>query len=474
MNDLDEHVYRLGETENADETWLDAQDALWTSSGLGGPSIAEFLGLSSPYRVTGRQALEQAAALICLDVLSQDISKAKLQLKEKLKGGGDRVVEPTEHYLAEMLELEPNPRHTWVEFVGMMVFHLAMVSNSYALVRRNRVGEIFSIVPTTPMRTDPRINESTGEVFYDITAVTSQEAALLGGNYITAPERDVIHIRQRMLDGFFGYSTLLTGGRTLSLGRSLENYERELFDENGMIRGVFTRPKDAGPMDDPAFRRLKDQLRKLMNRVRSKDEPIVLEDGIDYTEMGMKAHEAEMAKALDNQIEMTCKLWRMPPHKALHLQAVKYDNIAPMEMVYVRDTLVPLCQLIEQRLAKTLLTRQERLRFKFEFNRDEMTIVDSKAETERVVRLVQAGVITLNEGRVDQGYNPRKNGDVYVVAANTKQVDEDGELFVTGASDKSTSTSATDSPQDGTGANDASQTDGGTDASKGLRVVSSR
>lgn len=470
----DDHVYRLGETDEADSTWLDAQDALWTSAGFGGPSIAEFLGLSSPYRVTGRQALEQAAALICLDVLSQDISKAKLQLKEKLKGGGDRVMEPGEHPLAELLELEPNARHTWVEFTGMLVFHLAMVSNSYALVRRNRLGEVMSLVPTTPMRTDPRINESTGEVFYDITATTSQEAALLGGYDITAPERDVIHVRQRMLDGFYGYSTLLTGGRTLSLGRTLEKYERELFDENGMIRGVFTRPKDAGKLDDPGFRRLKDQLRKLMNRVREKDEPIVLEDGITYEDMGMKAHEAEMAKALENQVEMTCKLWRMPPHKALHMSAVKYDNIAPMEMVYVRDTLVPLCQLIEQRLAKTLLTREERLRFKFEFNRDDMTIVDSKAETERVTKLVAAGVITLNEARVDQGYNPRKNGDIYVVAANTKQVDENGKEFVTGAADKTaTDQAATDqSSGDQTGADNASQTDGG--ASKGLRVVSSR
>lgn len=151
----------------------------------------------------------------------------------------------------------------------------------------------------------------------------------------------------------------------------------------------------------------------------------------------MKANEAEMAKALDKQIEMICKLWRMPPHKAMHLVAVKYENITALEMIYVRDTLLPLCRLIEERLARILLTREERLRFKFEFDRDEMAVADEKAEGEEIIKLGERGFISHDEVREARRFNPRKNGKgkVYTVPANVKIVDEDGNTVVTGAKD---------------------------------------
>jgi HK97 family phage portal protein len=429
-------AYVLGETRDADDNWVEAQDALWTSGGFGGPAITDLLGLSSPHRVTGRQALEQAAALICLDVLSQDISKATLRLKETVRGGGRIDVDPNSHPVARMLALEPSPRHTWTEFVGMLVYHLCLSSNSYTYVKRNVQGDALQLVPVMPARTgDPLINEQTGELFYEISAGNLIEKVALGAWDIKAPERDVIHVRQRMIDGFLGYSTLVAGGRTLSLNRDLINYEQRLFSEDALIRGVFVRDGDKGEMTDAVFRRMKSQLKKLMHRVRDHGDPILLEDGVTYQELGMKANEAEMAKALDSQIEMICKLWRMPPHKAMHLAAVKYENLATLEMVYVRDTLIPLCRLIEARFAKTLLTEQERLRFTFEFDRDEMAIADEKAEGEEAIKLAERGFISHDEVRAARRYNPRPkgHGKVYTVPANVKIVDEEGNTIVTGA-----------------------------------------
>lgn len=458
-------AYVLGETRDADDNWLEAQDALWTSGGFGGPALTDMLGLSSSFRVTGRQALEQAAVLICLDVLSQDISKATLRLKETVKGGGTIDVDPKRHKVAEMLALEPNQRHTWVEFVGMLVYHMVLSSNSYCYVRRTIQGDPVELIPVMPARVgDPRINERTGELFYDISAGNLLEKVALGAWVIEAPERDVVHVRQRMLDGFMGYSTLLAGGRTLSLNRDLLQYEHKLFSEDALIRGVFVRGKESGPMSDEVFRRMKGQLKKLMQRVRDNGDPILLEDGVTYQELGMKANEAEMGKALDKQIEMVCKLWRMPPHKAMHLTAVKYENLATLEMVYVRDTLIPLCRLIESRFAKTLLTKEERLRFKFEFDRDEMAIADEKAEGEEAIKMAERGFISHDEVREHRRWNPRAGGKgkVYSIPANVKVVDENGETVVTGAKVSGDDPDAPEVPP---------PADDGDDETKGLRLV---
>lgn len=456
--DLFPGCYSLGRTKDADD--------LWTTTGFGGPSIAEFLGLHSEFRTTGKEALEQAASLICVDILAQDISKATLRMKEKKAGGGTTDVDPTRHPMAMFLALDPNRRHTWTEFTAMLVYHMAMASNSYAYAPRSNAGEVLELIPIVPGNVVDRVNRASREIFYDFNARNAHEQALLGTDFLTAPERDVLHVRQRMVNGFSGYSTLLAGRKTLSLARDIEEYERQLFSENGLIRGFFSRPAAMGVMGDEPFRRVKSQLKKLMERVRKggKDEPILLEDGISFNELAMKATEADMVKALDKQIEMTGKLWRMPPHKTMSLTAVKYENLNAMEMVYVRDTLVPLCKLIEARLARLLLTPQERLRFFFEFDRDEMSISDAKAESDRIYKAVGQGRITINEGRADDGYNPVPWGNARVVPVNTILVDENNNVVASGA--KATDHNATtDDTTSDTPAED--------DSKKGLRLVAS-
>jgi HK97 family phage portal protein len=420
-------VYTVGETRDAD-------DALWTTSGFGGPSIAEFFGLTSPYRVTGRQALEQAAALICVDVLAQDISKAPLHLKARLRGGGDRVVEPGDHPIAGMLALEPNERHTWPEFISMMVYHLALSSNSYSYLQRDRQGDITALVPVMPGRVQERINAQSYETFYDINASTLQELALLRQPFITAPERDVLHIRQRMLDGFWGYSTLTAGGRSLSIGKDLDYYQRTQFAGSAADRGYFSRPAEQGKIDDDVFRRIKSQLKKLVQRARD-GEAILLEDGITYKEFTVNATQAELIKALDKHIETICKLWRMPPHKAMHLTAVKYENLTAMEKVYVRDTLIPLVSLIEARLSKMLLSKNERMQLFFEFDRDAMAIFDEAQLREDVKMMLDRSAIELDEARDALGWNPMPGGrgQRRIVPVNTVLVDRNDEVVVSGA-----------------------------------------
>ena len=420
--------YRLGETCEVDPaTWTTPTD-LW-----GVDSFADFLGLSPEYRISQRGVLELTAAMICLDVLAQDISKATLRLKKKVKGGAVDA-EARDNPLAEMLLLEPNRRHTWVEMIQMLVYHLGMSSNTYGYVRRRRDGTPEQIIPLMPKQVNEAINQSTGEVFYQISAANVQEKALLGAETIIAAERDVLHIRNRLLDGFWGQSTIAIGGRTLSLGRELLNFERLQYSAKRSETGYWVRDQNE-PLDAEAFRLMKGQIQRVLaNRTA---EPIVLEDGVEFKQFGHTAADNDLIKALDKQIEMICKLWRMPPHKAMHFASIKYENLATLEMVYVRDTLIPLCKLIEQRLARTLLSREDRLKFYFEFDRDEMAIADEKIRLDWIKTLVERGIITLNEARQEAGWNPRPNGDLYILPVNTVLVNSRNQVVASGSVDAS-------------------------------------
>lgn len=423
-------------------------DTVWTASGWWGTSIAEALGLSGECRISPVGVMQITAAMICLDVLAQDISKTTLRFKKRVKGGFVEVL-PNEHPIAEMLALEPNRRHTWPEFTQMMVYHLGLMNNSYAYIRRRRDGVPEQIVPLAPRQVQEAVDQESGDVFYQINASSVQEAALLGAEMRIAHERDVVHIRNRLLDGFWGTSTIAVGAQTLRMGQEVLDYERRMYSGHVYNRGYFHRDKPAdsdSTVNDQIFRRIKSQIEKILSQRAGPGDAVLLEDGIKFEKFGMTAVEANLDKALDNQIEAICKLWRMPPHKIMHFASIKYENLQTIEKQYVKDTLLPLCRLIEERIARTLLTREERLKFKFEFDRDEIAIDDEEAHREWIKMMLDKGAISLNEAREEAGWNPRPGGNVYIVPVNVQLVDSRNNVVVAPATGSNAEETETEDP----------------------------
>lgn len=375
-------------------------------------------------------ALQQAAFMLCIDVISQDIAKATLQLKERLSNGTSKVVAPGKHPIAALLALEPNRRHTWYNFTEMLVIWQCITRNAFAGVIRDSFDAPVELIPFQSSRIFEKVNGR--EVFYDVVASTMQEMALLGSHQRTFSERDMIHSRSRMIDGMDGYSTLVAGQTTLTTGAAIEGFRNDLFGADGSIRGVF-RKKGPGVLNDEAFQRLRTQLRTLLMRMKQdSSNPIVLEDDMEFQPIASKPQEMELSKQFQAQVLATCRLLRVPPHKVFEMEGIKYENLETSEKMYVGDTLIPVATPLEQQFGKILLTREERLKFFFEYDREDMVLRDSKVETERATKALERGAITFDEYRARLGYNPLPNGQgaMRIIPVNMVVVDEHGVVVI--------------------------------------------
>lgn len=382
-----------------------------------------------------QDALSQAAFMLCCDVISQDIAKAPLRLRRRTSPTTSEIVMPQQHPIAGMLALEPNARHTWPEFTEMSVFWECLTSNSYSVVKRDRLDNPLELIPVQTGQVRELVEGR--DVFYEVTASTQQQQALLGASILRVPERDMVHVRARMLDGMDGYSTLEAGKKTLDAGKAIDRFRENLFAEEGQLRGVFTRPGVTDDtMPDPAFQRLRQQYKILMNRFRQLTEPIVLEGGLEFKEIASNPKDMEFTAQFSAQIIATCRLMRVPPHKVFELGGAKYENLETQEKMYVGDALVPRCERRESRMGKVLLSKKERLEFFLEHDRDAMSLRDSQRENERVKTLVERGVITIDEARARMGYNalPNDQGKARLIPTNMTLVDEDGNVIVAGSS----------------------------------------
>lgn len=389
-----------------------------------------------------RDALQQACFMLCCDVISQDIAKAPLRMREYLPNGTSRVVLPREHPVAGFLALEPNHRHTWFNFHEMMVLWLCLTRNCYAPMIKNGVGDTLELIPVMTGHVIELAQPGVG-IFYDVTAGTWAEQELLGTNYVRVPERDMIHIRSRMLDGMDGYSTLVAGRSTLETADAMENYRSELFGESGELKGVF-RKKTSGALNEVAFARLKSQLAVAMTRLKKGKDPLVIEDDMEFQSISSSPKDMELSAQFTQQLLQTCRLLRVPPHKVFALDNVKYENLDTMTLIYVDDTLVPIAQPYEQAFAKALLSRKERLHYFLEFDRDAMTVRDPKAMTDRVIRAMQVGLLEFDEGRAKLGWNPLENkqGQTRLIPVNMQVIDRNGDIVLEASSNQATDPNA--------------------------------
>ena len=397
------------------------------------------------------KAIRTAAFLACADVLAQDISKATFRLRSWAQNGTSTIVMPTKNEIAGMLALEPNPRHTWSNFFEMMVYWLVFKDNAYAVIFRDLMGNPIKVVPVQSPAVMEQVvyNETTneGEIWYHVTASTQQEQQLLGAAFRKVPERDMIHVRKRLIDGFCGYGTINAGQKTLDIMQSIDEFRDNLFSEEGQLRGVFSMGKDAPELSDVAFDRLREQFKELMSRWRELTAPIILEGGMTFNAISSKPSDMELTKQFEAQVGQMCRLFRVPPHKIFLMDGSKYSNMESQDKAYVSDVLVPIAKAIEGEFGKKLMPdRNFRLRNFFQFDRDEMSVRDTVQERESVIKAVERGLYELDEGRGLLGRNPLPNGagQVRLIPTNMAVVDRNNNVLIGGAS-----TPASDSKQPG-------------------------
>lgn len=412
-----------------------------TATGVRLLNMINSMGWLPRKQLTMAQIIQISAVLVCLDVLSQDIGKVPLYMMRRLPNKGKAIVEPNEHPVAAMLAMEPNRHFTWTEFKEMMMLHLGVAQNCFIGKEKDRAtGKMTGLRICMPGRvtilavSPDDDSRGLGYYAYDtrlrLDPHEKIQMALLPGIML---EDEMIHLRGRMFDGLAGYSNLDAGARTFGLASELIDYQTRLYTNDGSTRGVFQHPGEIGDSaNQDAFDRLRAQLAEQLTAMTRKNLPIVLEEGMTFESISMNADQAEASKSRDAAVVDVARTFRIPPHKIMHLINVKYENMETLEKSYVNDTLIPYCERIEAKFARSLLTPQERLDFFFEFDRIEMLLNDIEKLAEVVEKLVKVGAITRDEVRQRLGWNPMSGnaGKTYIIPSTYNLVDENNKVII--------------------------------------------
>lgn len=371
----------------------------WLLNALGGGPTA------SGIRINAQTALQVSVVYACVRNLCEDVAKLKIGVYKQLDDGGREKL--FKHNLTKLFR-RPNFYQDRVQFIEQVMMSLTLRGNAYIVLLRTGRGDVASMVCINPDKVTV-LESPDGTLFYQVTAGSSFERRALGdtpSSLLAVPEDDVVHIRLMSFGGLFGLSPIAYARETLGLAAGAEKYQAKMLANNARPGGVLKHPNK---ISEDAARRLKSQWNDLQSGLDNAGKTAVLEEGMEWQQLGMTSVDAEFMTGRRFTVEEICRFWRMPPHMVGDLSRATNNNIAQQSTDYLTHTLTPYLERIEAAFDRAFGLESTVF---MEFMTEGLTRGDAKtqAETDKLQR--EGGWLTANEARTKRGMNPLPGGNV--------------------------------------------------------------
>lgn len=382
------------------------------------PALAEWFGgdgqTNSGVHIDEGAAMRQTAVFRAVCILAQTVGALPLHLRERT--GENSSNKSVDHPVYSLIHDEPNERQTSMEWREMAQAHLALRGNSFNYLHTDKGGRLRAIWPLHPDRVE-LLQTPSGALVYEHTrsdgAITRYNA------------EEILHIKGLSLDGVLGISPIEYAREAIGLSTVMEQHAANIYSNGTHTGGVISHPTRLGR---EGRKNLRESLEDYRSGGPNEGKNLILDEGMTYTRLGMTAQDAQFLESRKAQIPEIARIFGVPPHMLMDLERSTNNNIEFQGLEFVQHSINPWLVRWEQRLNRSLLTREERPRYFCKHNLKGLLRADSLTQA-RVLQIEhQNGVTSPNEWRATTDRNPRPDpqGDEYVRAANLA-IDSDDE-----------------------------------------------
>ena len=354
-------------------------------------------------------ALKATAVLACVTMLCEDFAKLTPQVFRRGKDGErDPAVE---HPLYELL-YQPNDWQDYFQFAEMMQFSLVMRGNAYAVKIRDGRGKIVKLVPVNADWV--ALWESPdGALFYRVTPNGLHMLAELRGQPFLIPSEDMFHVRGFSMNGLLGASRMALASEAIGLSIAYERQAAQFAGQGASLSGVLTTDQKLTP---DAAARMANDWKSMKSGLQNAGKIAVLEQGLKFQEMTLSAADAQFIASRGMQIQEIARIWRIPAHMIGALERATNNNIAQMATEYMNLTLSSYTSRWAWRWDVDFGLRAQDMFI--DYDTTTLTRADQGARYANYARGIMSGFLTPNEARIDDGRDPKPNGDDLLEPAN--------------------------------------------------------
>jgi HK97 family phage portal protein len=369
------------------------------SLGLGSPySLASLTSLFGGVRtnsgqfVTPQTAMRASAVLACMRILSEDISSLPLNLYRRTPQG---AVLATDHPLFRLLHDCPNTWQTSLELRESMILDLLCYGNAFAEkeIGPNGIEALYPLSASRMVFVNPldEFIPPPVPLFFRYADPRAGQRVLLSDDlWITRMLAPASTIE--------GTSLILLAREAIGLALAAEEQGARLFQQGVQTDLTLS-------CEDSIDTESKDQLRKAFMERHSGSAnawmPLLLEGGITASRIGLTAQESQYIESRQFQLEDIARIFRIPDVLigVAHGKTATFASAEQFFLSYIKYTLQPWCNRIEQAIARDLLAPSETAEYFVKHDLDSLTRADLQTRYAAHASGIAAGFLTRNEAR---------------------------------------------------------------------------
>ena len=355
---------------------------------------ADGLGGISP-----KSALEVSVVSACIQKIAQTIASLDVDV---YRVDGEKQ-ERIEHPLRRLIRRTPFAGLTAFDFWERVVSDSYLYGRAFVLIHRDGSGQVEGLEPLDPALIKDAEPRRTRRLHQHGTSADYQQEDVYDAT------------------AFRSHSPIDAHRRAIGLMKSAEAYASSFFSSGGNVSGIL---KTAHTLTDEQFERLRNSWHSRNHGPSGAHRTAILENGVEFERVGTNPDSAQLQQARKMQAEQIALAMGVPPALLGLDTGVTYSNTEEQGKHFATFTIGPLVRRLEQEAGVKFLSESDQDDVEIRFQMSTLLRPNVKDAGEYYTRLIQAGVVSINEARERlENLNPIEGGDVHLVAVNLAPLD---------------------------------------------------
>ena len=354
-------------------------------------------------------ALNATTVMACVTMLCEDFAKLTPSVYRIQPDGTRKAAE--DHELHALL-YRPNDWQNWFEFAETMMASLVMRGNAYAVKIRSQKGTVIRFIPVNADWV-AMWEARDGSLWYKVTPSGLHLMAELKDEPFLIPAEDVLHVRGFSMNGLLGSSRIVMAKEAIGLSLAYERQASQWMGQGASLSGILTTDQKLTP---DAAKRMGQDWKEQKSGLQNAGKIVVLEQGLKYQPVTMTAADAQFIASRGFQIQEITRTFRIPLHMIGDLSRSTNNNITQMAQEYINLTMSSYTERWKWKLDTDFDLRRQNI--KLDFDLSALTRADVTQRYNNYARGVMGGFLTPNEARLDDGRDPKPDGDELLQPSN--------------------------------------------------------
>lgn len=378
----------------------------------GEPSAAR-TGATPLFTYGGQTAMSIATVFRCVKLLSESVANLPLQYVKRKDGV---FADANNSRLDYLLNVQPDYAVNAFDFWRQVVQELLLDGNAYIVPVYNNVS----------MELDRLVLCGRGTVSHDTLNDRYDVYDAENSIYGSYTEDEIIHIKGLTLrNSKKGVSVLTYARLTMGIAATGDQETQNRFANGGNVRGIVSNDTSVRGFGEYQDRQLEKTAENLDSRFQGGERIVSLPGQVDFKQISLSSTDMQFLESRKFTVIEICRFFSVPPTFVYADTSNNYKTVEQADVDFLSHTLNPLLRNIEIELRRKLIAPELCHKYKFKFDRRELFACDLNGMMNYGTKLLQLGT-TVNEVRRMNNLTPVEGGDMVLVSANLRGINEIG------------------------------------------------